>query len=81
MTAFGPWTSNLDAPERRARIRSMRAIALLLARPHRQLISALAAAESDPAALERAAGLLEGLPSLTRRRVLASYAKLSEPVR
>jgi hypothetical protein len=77
---FGPWAPGLDAAERRARCRAMRALVLTLVRD-RSLIALLAAAETDDAALGRALEALDALPALPRRRLLATYAALSEPRR
>jgi hypothetical protein len=77
---FGPWAVAVDPAERLARLRSLRALALLLARPHARFIRALALAETDPASLPEALALLDRLPALTRRRLLASYAALGSGV-
>lgn len=78
---FGPWTSPIEPAERIARLRSLRAIAMTVARPYAgDLIRALQRSESDPAALPEALALFDQLPSLARRRILCSYAALSAPV-
>jgi hypothetical protein len=74
---FGPWAAGIDAAERVARLRAMRAFAMVWARPNQDFIAALARAESDPAALATAATLLNAIPALPRRRMLASYQQLS----
>jgi hypothetical protein len=74
---FGPWVPNIDSGERLARIRSMRALALVFVRPQRDFLEALARAEIDSAALVTALELLEKLPALPKRKLLATYADLS----
>jgi hypothetical protein len=76
MLNFGPWAPGITPAERLARLRAMRAFALLYARPWTDFIDALARAETDPAALDEAADLLVAIPALTRRRMLASYQQL-----
>jgi hypothetical protein len=74
---FGPFAADLDRTERIARLRALRAIALTFARPHREFLNALTRAESDVSALAPALELLEALPALPKRRVLATYADLA----
>lgn len=78
-SAFGPWAEGIDRAERAARFRSLRALALLLTGSRSALVAELRAAETDPAAAERALVTLEALPSLTMRRLLSSYAALHAP--
>jgi hypothetical protein len=75
--AIGPWVPDLPEAERLARYRSLRALVGVFA-PGHPLAAALARAESDPtdaAALEAWRELM-GLPSLRRRRILASMGTL-----
>lgn len=75
---FGPWAPGLDAPELRARLRAMRALARVHCGPRAaDLVRQLAQAEADPAALEPALAALNRLASNDRRHILASYAALS----
>jgi len=76
---WGPWAPNIPPAERVARFRALRALVRVLTGPG-PLVVALARAETDPAAADEAAALLSRLPSLSRRRVLATYAALSRPV-
>ena len=76
---FGPFAAGLDPAERLARTRVMRALAVVFACRHRTFIAALCKAETDPAALTDAFRLLEQLPSLIRRRLLATYAHVARP--
>lgn len=77
---FGPWRPGIDAAERRARCRSMRAIAGLVAGPRADpLVGFLLAAETDDVALDLAADALDDLAPLDRRKILASYAARAAP--
>ncbi len=74
---FGPWSNTIDEPERRARLRSLRAI-VRLCTGHRGagLAELLRQAEREPAALEAALAALDALAAVDRRQVLASFAAL-----
>jgi hypothetical protein len=78
---FDPWAIGIDPAERVAATRELRALALLLFGPDHPITLALAAAITDPAALDRAAAELYRLPALSRRRLLATYAALMRPTR
>jgi hypothetical protein len=69
--SFGPWISNIDPCERRARLRALRAIASLVTRAP-LLVDALARAEVDDEALATASELIDGLEPLPRRRLLTT---------
>ncbi|CAO4172328.1 hypothetical protein AFFFEF_01958 [Methylorubrum extorquens] len=72
---FGPWRPGIDVAERRARCRSMRAVAGLVAGPCADALAGhLLNAELDEAALDLAADAPDDLAPLDRRRILASYA-------
>ena len=74
----GPWAAKITDAERLARLRSLRAIVRVLAGPRgADLAAALKRAESYIEALADAADLLEQLPAVPLRHVLASYAELS----
>lgn len=83
MTApgFGPWADALPETEFTARLRSLRALALVYVGPHHPIVSALRDAELDPIRLAHAATILETLPALRLRRMLATYAELTQPRR
>ena len=67
--------------ERVARIRALRTLAhLLCGGPRHPLAVALRESELDPAQAERALELLDALPTLRRRRLLAAFAALDAPV-
>jgi hypothetical protein len=78
---FGRWRDDIPADERKARCREMRALAHLLA-PNSPLVTALTAADAgDQTALDTALAEIDRLPALTRRRLLATYAALSHPIK
>ena len=73
---FGPWAFDISSAERLARLRGMRALALMHCRSHSDFIDSLHRAETDEAALPVAFHHLEHLPALRRRHLLASYCQL-----
>lgn len=73
---FGPWIDALSDRERIARLRSLRAIALIFARKKPSLVSALRRAETDFSALREARQIFESLPTLQRRRIMSIYCDL-----
>jgi hypothetical protein len=78
---WGPFALDLDLAERLARTRSLRAIVRLLTGPRGADLAALIhQAETDPAALVRAAEVLDRLAPLDLRRVLSSYGALARPL-
>ena len=78
---FGPWADDLDQAERLARLRSLRALARVLAGPRADdLVALLAQAETDDTVLPAAADALDALAPLDMRKVLASYAALARPL-
>lgn len=79
--SYGPWTEGLDHAERIGRCRCLRALCLLLLGASHPLVTLLADAETDDAALDEAKAELDRLPALRRRRLLASYAELARPAR
>ena len=77
---WGPFAADIDEPERRARLRSMRAIVHLCAGPRgERLAEALRHAERDANNLPAALAELDALAALDRRQVLASFARLHRP--
>ena len=78
---WGPWAPDLDAAERLARFRSLRTLVQVFAGPDHALVAALANAEIDPAAANAAWEALSTTPSLTRRRVLSTFAAIHRPKR
>lgn len=74
---WGPFRPDIDAAERLARLRSLRAIVRLSTGPRGdRLAGLLHRAERDTAALEPALAALNALATLDRRSVLASFAAL-----
>lgn len=74
---WGPFRTDIDAAERLARLRSLRAIVRLSTGPRGdRLAGLLHRAERDTAALEPALAALNALAALDRRSVLASFAAL-----
>jgi len=79
---WGPFATDLDPAERLARLRSLRALARVLVGPGGQtLADLLHRAETDDAALSEAMAALEALPALPLRKLLSSYAGLTQPTR
>jgi hypothetical protein len=73
---FGPWQRDINPVERLARCRALAALGGVFAHRCPDFAAALALAEGgDVVALRRAKELLDGLPALNRRRLLASYAE------
>jgi hypothetical protein len=70
---FGPWVAELEPAERLARLRALRALAGVFCHRFPKFAEALRAAETDKAALAEALRLLDTLPAINRRRLLASY--------
>lgn len=76
--AWGPFARDLDDAERRARLRSLRQTARLLAGPRAaDLCQLLARAETDPASLEPAIHTLNAMAATDKRQIWAAYAALS----
>jgi hypothetical protein len=73
---FGPWAVGIDPAERLARLRSLRALALVHCRLETNFINTLWRAETDDTALPAAFDQLQRLPALRRRHLLASYCTL-----
>jgi hypothetical protein len=62
--------------ERQARLRELRALALVYFGGKHPITAALRAAIVDPDATNHALNLLDASPALTRRRLLAAYGAL-----
>ena len=74
---FGPWSPNVDPVERIAHLRSLAALAAVFGGSGHPLVAELRAAEIDHDAAERALTLLDTLPSLTRRRLIATFGAIT----
>ena len=76
-TAFGPWRRGVPDRERAVQLAELRALVFVLCGHGHPLVKALRAAEGgDEAVLAAALAQLDGLPSLNRRRVLATFNAL-----
>lgn len=67
--------TDADTTERQARLRELRVLAALYLGYRHPATSALTEAISDPSAIERALGLLDVVPALRRRRLLAALPR------
>jgi len=76
VTGFGPWARDIDPAERLARLRSMRALALVHCRHETDFLKSLRRAETDATALPAALEYLNRLPALRRRHLLSTYLQL-----
>lgn len=63
--------------EQVARLRELRALAMLMLGPAHPATQSLARAASDPAAADAALDALATLPALSRRRLLSNFSALS----
>lgn len=78
--AWGPFAPDLDEPERRARLRCLRAVVhLTTGRRGDALAELLRRAEHEGDALPQAVAALDRLAGLDLRHVVASYAALNRP--
>jgi len=75
---FGPFRDGIDPAERTAQLRSLRTL-VRCHFPLPELERALCEAETDCARLLPALALLEAVPSLRRRKILATFAYLHRP--
>lgn len=74
---WGPFVRNLDECERKARLRSLRAITRLLLGPHGDVLErAILCAEQGHVSLRTVLDAINRLPSWDRRRVLGSFGGL-----
>jgi hypothetical protein len=72
MTGFGPWRDDMPEEERRAEFRAWSGLAFAYVGPRAPLTRALAAAEHDKQQRALALRLLDEIPALPRRRLLAA---------
>ena len=79
--AWGPFTPGISPCELRVRLAILRTLVFVLCPNHQlRLLLALRTAESgDADVLALALGEMDSLPTLMKRRVLASYAALARP--
>ena len=76
MTANLAAVFDVAGMERTARLRELRMAARLLLGPRHELTRALASAIADPDALGDALAILDALPALPRRRLLATLVSV-----
>jgi hypothetical protein len=76
MADLGFLLSGCSSAEQAARLRALRALALVYLGPAHPATIALAAAIADPSTEEEALAQIDALPALRRRRLLASYGAL-----
>ena len=77
--SYGPWAPGIERVECRLQMRGMSVIAYMLLGPYHPLWSMLRAGETDPTAYVEAQSMVERLPSLTRRRLLATHMAITWP--
>jgi hypothetical protein len=77
--AYGPWSPGIDRAERDRQLRCMAGIARMMLGAHHELPGLLRLAESDDAAFVRSGKIMEGLPALTRRKLLGTFAAVTWP--
>ena len=68
--------TGVDEIERRARLRELRALAVVYLGAKHPATRSIAEAIADPTAVEAALALLDGVPALRRRRLLAAFGAL-----
>lgn len=77
---WGPFVPDLDPCERRARLRSLRAIVRIHLGPRGDLLGrALHCAETGAVSLDAVSAAINRLPAIPLRQILASYAALVKP--
>jgi len=78
---FGPWMPRIAEVERVAGLRAIAALVCVHCGSDHPAVDLLRRAEADVGAADQALIELDRLPSLWRRRVIASYARLMRPRR
>jgi hypothetical protein len=79
--AFGPWRNEIEPVERIAQLRSLAALAAIYLGSNHNLVVQLRNAENNDEALKTAGALLDRIPALTRRRLLATFGAITWPQR
>ena len=77
--AFGPWSPGLNPVERVAQLRCIGGLAAVFLGSDHRLVAVLRRAETDSSALAQALVVVDGLPSLTRRRLLTTFGAVTWP--
>lgn len=78
---FGPWRVGIPETERVAGLRALAALVAVFAGSDDPAVAALRHAEAHVGASDEALAEFDQLPSLRRRHVLATYARLTRPRR
>ena len=68
--------TGVDETERRARLRELRALAVVYLGANHPVTRGIAEAVDHPTAVEATLTLLDGVPALRRRRLLAAFGAL-----
>ena|SRR5258708_5943344 len=76
---FGPFRPDVDPVERVAQLRSLGTSAAVFLGSSHPLVATLRAAETDADAAGRALDLLDRTPTLTRRRMLSVFSRVTWP--
>ena len=77
LAPFGPWREGLDPTERVTQLRSLAALATTFCGSRHPLVRALRAAERDQEAAAEALVLIDRLPTLRRRQMLAVFGRIA----
>jgi hypothetical protein len=76
---FGPWVPGLTEPDRRASLRALAMLCAVFCGSSDPVVAALRKAELKPDTADQARALFDKLPTLRRRQVLATYARVMRP--
>ncbi len=76
---FGPWVPGIPEHERRAGLRALACLCAVFGGMGHPAVAALRRAELDPDAAGEALALFDRLPTLRRRQVVATYARIMRP--
>jgi hypothetical protein len=76
---FGPFVADLIEPERVARCRELRAVAVLVLGAHHPIVGLLRRAETNADAFAQAAQMIEAMPTLKMRHLLTAVAVVRAP--
>jgi hypothetical protein len=79
---FGPWSPHLhDATERGKQLRALAALSAVFVGSDHEIVDTLRKAEHDASALRQALMLFDGLHSMRRRHIIATFATIMPPRR
>jgi hypothetical protein len=78
---FGPFRPDVDRVEKTAQFRALAMGAAVYCGSDHELVGELRKAETDETAAANALELLDRLPSLTRRRLISTFAAIMRPRR